>query len=88
MINVAGIGILSSSSKPKLALKLVQFLLSPQAQSYFAQKVFEYPVTAGTRAHPLLLPMPKILKLTSPQPLEALQDLQGTINLLRKVGLL
>ncbi len=47
MINIAGMGILRSSNKTELAEKLIQYLLSAKAQTYFAENTFEYPLVKG-----------------------------------------
>ena len=50
LVNVAGIGILAGSDNQEAALQLVDFLLSPQAQQYFADETNEYPLVAGVAA--------------------------------------
>ncbi len=89
LINVAGVGILNSSKKQDLALRFVEFLLSPAAQSYFAgdspQDAYEYPLVAGVPAHPELPPLSQIK--TPNIDLSNLDDLKGTLNLLRETGM-
>ena len=53
-INLAGAGQLSE--RPE-ALELVRFLLSSEAQSYFAQNTFEYPLVDGVEPAVELAPM-------------------------------
>ena len=88
LVNVAGAGILNTAKNSKAAQQFVDFLLSKQAQTFFTQKVFEYPVVAGIKPHKALLPLKDLLKKTPKLALEALQDLPNTLKLLRKVGLL
>ena len=49
LVNVAGVGVLSSSERASDAQKLVDYLLSPSGQAYFAEKTFEYPLSRGSR---------------------------------------
>lgn len=46
-INLAGVGALSD--RPQ-AIELVRFLVSDEAQEYFAEETFEYPVVAGVES--------------------------------------
>ncbi|MGQ0551152.1 MAG: iron ABC transporter substrate-binding protein [Armatimonadota bacterium] len=85
LINVAGVGIVTTSTNPA-ALRLVEFLLSPDAQQYFANETFEYPLISGLRAHSLLIPLTQIQ--TPRVDLNHLQALEETLRLLREVGIL
>ena len=49
-INVSGVAIMKKSKKQAAALKLVNFLLSKQAQLEFKEKNYEYPLTSGLEA--------------------------------------
>lgn len=53
-VNVAGVGLLRESPA---AHELVRFLVSDEAQRYFAEETFEYPLAAGTRAPAGLEPL-------------------------------
>jgi iron(III) transport system substrate-binding protein len=86
LINVAGVGILDSSRQPQLAQRLVEFLVTPEAQQYFAHKTFEYPLVAGIPTNPLLLPLSQIK--TPNVDLNHLQALEQTLRLLREAGIL
>ena len=90
LVNVAGIGHLKTSRHPEQALALIEFLLSPQAQQYFVAKVFEYPVTNSPvpNPNPKLIPLSELLERTPKINLGDLDDLEGTLKLLRKVGIL
>lgn len=85
LINVAGVGIVTTSANPA-ALRLVEFLLSPEAQQYFANETFEYPLISGVRAHSLLIPLTQVQ--TPRIDLNHLQALEETLRLLREVGIL
>ena len=56
IILVAGVGVLQSSDNSEGALEFVRFLLSDEAQRYFAEQTFEFPVSdvvSSSRAVPL-----------------------------------
>ena len=43
----AGAGVLATSGDTEAAERLIEFLLSENAQSYFATETFEYPLARG-----------------------------------------
>jgi iron(III) transport system substrate-binding protein len=86
MMNVAGVGILTTSRNPKAAESFAAFLLSRESQQYFADETFEYPMIAGIDTHPLLVPMSQIE--TPDLDLGSLADLESTLKLLRETGVL
>lgn len=86
LVNVAGVGLLQSSEQPKAAIDLIDFLLSDEAQGYFADTTFEYPLVDGVEAHPELPPLANIQ--TPEIDLGDLEDLGGTLHLLQDVGVL
>ncbi len=88
LVNIAGIGLLNSSENKETALKFIEFLLSSKAQQYFVSEVFEYPVTEGVIPNPKLLPLEELLKLVPKFNLNEMDDLEGTIKLLRRVDIL
>jgi iron(III) transport system substrate-binding protein len=87
LVNVAGIGTLASSEKQEMALRLVEFLLGPEAQQYFADETKEFPLVAGVVPTDSALPT-----LDSLQPpdidLSDLDTLAATQELLEETGLL
>ncbi len=86
LVLVAGVGILKASDNKPTAEEFVEFLLSEQAQRYFAAEVKEYPVAAGVEPRGDL---PSLDALDPPNvDLGSLRDLEGTLNLLRDVGVL
>ncbi|MAE63854.1 MAG: iron ABC transporter substrate-binding protein [Phycisphaeraceae bacterium] len=88
LVNVAGIGILADSPHPEAAAQFVRFLLSETAQRYFAERSFEYPVVEAVPAHEMLNDLGAPGEFAPSVPLDDLQDLDGTLALLREVGLL
>lgn len=65
LVMPAGAGILSSSGSKNAAGQFIEFLLTEQAQEYFAQETFEYPLVPGIAANDLLpaietIPTPEI----------------------------
>ncbi|HZP25452.1 MAG TPA: iron ABC transporter substrate-binding protein [Dehalococcoidia bacterium] len=86
LINVAGAGILDTAGNREYAERFLRFLLSAEAQQYFAESTFEYPLAAGVAADPQL---PPLSQLQPPKiDLTRLSDLQGSLKLMREVGLL
>ena len=83
---MAGAGILEASDNRATAREFVDFLLSEPAQRYFTSEAREYPVAAGVEPEGDL---PPIESLDPPDvDLGSLGDLQGTIDLLREVGVI
>jgi iron(III) transport system substrate-binding protein len=86
LVNVAGVGVLMSSRNSAAAEQFVDFLLSDQAQSYFADETTEYPLVIGV-APPANLP--DLASLRTPTlDLSQLDDLEGTLRMLRDRGVL
>jgi iron(III) transport system substrate-binding protein len=84
LINIAGAGILSSGAHQDEALTFVEYLLSDEAQTYFAEETSEYPVVEGV---PSPVGLPPLSEVGSPDiDLSDLADLQGTVELLTEVG--
>ena len=69
-------------------MKLVEFLLSAKAQQYFTSDVFEYPVIDGVIPNANLIPLSELLQLAPTFNLNEMDDLDGTVNLLRRVEIL
>ncbi len=86
LVNVAGVGILSSATHKNSAQKFVEFLQSDTAAEYFRTKTWEYILTSGaTQAKGL----PDLDSLEAPSiDLSDLKSLDITQELLQKVGLL
>ncbi|HJM75792.1 MAG TPA: iron ABC transporter substrate-binding protein [Dehalococcoidia bacterium] len=86
LINVSGAGILDSSERKGAAAELLRFLLDTEAQRYFTEETFEYPLVAGVEANADLRSIAELqpVKLD----LGRLEDLEGTLKLLRATGVL
>ena len=86
LVNVAGAAILQSAGNREGAGRLIAFLLGEEAQRYYAEQTFEYPLVAGV---PSSADLPSIADL---RPLDIdlsrLEDLDATLRLLREVGAL
>lgn len=86
LINVAGVAIIDTSKNPQDAERFIQFLLSNQAQNFFAQETKEYPLVQGISAPAQQL---SIDEINPPNiDLANLEDLQGTLMLLQRAGVL
>ena len=87
LVNVAGVGIVRSSKKPRAAQRFVEFLLSPQAQQYFTSEVFEYPVIEGVILNKHLTDAGDLARTMPRVNLDDLDDLKGTLSLLKEARL-
>jgi iron(III) transport system substrate-binding protein len=86
LMMVSGAGVLETASNRDVALRFLEFLVSPTAQQYFVDQTFEYPVIDGIATNPLLTPLDEI---AAPGiDMSQLGDLEGTLDLLREVGAL
>ena len=84
LVLVAGAGILEASDNQHTAREFIDFLLSEPAQQYFTSEIKEYPVAAGVEPEGDL---PPIESLNPPNvDLGNLTDLEGTLDMLRDVG--
>jgi iron(III) transport system substrate-binding protein len=84
LVNVAGVGQVASTDQPEDSLAFIEYLLSDEAQTYFSESTYEFPLVEGVGADPRL---PAIGAIEAPDvDLSALADLQGTVELLREVG--
>ena len=88
LVNVAGVGIVEGARNRDAALKLVNFLLSEEAQTYFANETYEYPVIEDVKPREGLWPLETLGDNAPEVSLEGLHNLNRTLELLRKVGLL
>ncbi|MFF5362738.1 iron ABC transporter substrate-binding protein [Streptomyces scabiei] len=86
LINVAGVGILKDGGQTETAQKAVDYLLSKEAQTYFADTTKEYPLAAGVTS--TVEGLPTFGSLDSPEiDLGKLESLQETLAMLQDVGL-
>ena len=85
LVNVAGVGIVDSADHTEAAAQLVDFLLSEEAQTYFAEETFEIPVADDVEP---VEGVPSVDELTLPDlDLNQLDDLAGTLALLTDLGI-
>src|SRR5918994_322012 len=86
LINVAGLGQNEDADDADAALAFADYLLSNDAQEYFATETFEYPLIEGVAPPEGLVPLSEIghpdLELGD------LADLRGSLDLLSEVGLI
>ena len=86
LVNVAGAGVLKTSEATGAARRFLEFMLSEDAQRYYAETNAEYPLVAGVEGAPGLR---SIADLQPPAiDLSDLADLEGTLRLLRETGVL
>jgi iron(III) transport system substrate-binding protein len=86
LLMVSGAGRLASGRNEANAVRFLEFLLSPQAQQYFASQTYEYPLVPGVALPDGLTPLEELNSLDIS--LEALADLRGTSVLLSEAGVL
>jgi iron(III) transport system substrate-binding protein len=84
LLMLSGVAITAHAKRTDAAEKLVNFLVSDEAQTYFAQKVYEYPTVAGIKTHP---DVPAKADGWAAVDQAALADVAGTVALLRALKL-
>ncbi|MEV6690805.1 iron ABC transporter substrate-binding protein [Micromonospora sp. NPDC051196] len=85
LVNVAGVGVLKRSADNPNVQKFVDFLLGTEAQTYFAEQTYEYPVIDGV---PGPAYVPALADLAVPQiDLNDLDTLEATVTLIKNSGL-
>ena len=86
LVLAAGAGILDSAQNPDAAEGFLEYALSDEAQQYFTDETFEYPLVDGVEVNEELVPLSEI---QSPEvDLSNLDDLQGTLELLQETNVL
>ena len=85
---VTGAGLLNTAMHPEAAHRFLAFLLSPAAQAFAADEVHEYPVVPGAALPAYFLPFDRAVALSPSLDFERLSDLEATLDLLRRQGLL
>ncbi len=86
VLMVSGVGIRKGSPKTEAAEAFIEWLLSAETQTYFAQEGFEYPTRPGIETHPDVTPVSIDQLARVPQ--SKLADLGPTRALLADLGLL
>ena len=56
-MNISGVGLVKGAPNKENAIKLVEFLLSTEAQEHIVNNTFEYPMIEGVSPHPLVVNM-------------------------------
>ena len=86
LVLAAGAGVLDTAENPEAGREFLEFALSEEAQQYFADETYEYPLVQGIEINEEL---PPLSDLQSPQvDLSNLDDLGGTLELLQETGAL
>ncbi|MFU8797406.1 MAG: extracellular solute-binding protein [Gammaproteobacteria bacterium] len=86
LLMIAGAGVHKSSKNVAEAKKLVDYLVRNPAQTYFAQKTFEYPTHPGIPTHKDVTPLNKLNLVSVKQ--SWLADVGPTVDMLQKLGIL
>ncbi len=81
---LSGVGISAHSDNVNGAKALVAFLLSEEAQNYFASEVYEYPTRPGIPTHKDVPPLTESIVRVNQA---ALTDVSPTLAMLRELGL-
>ncbi|MER7165948.1 iron ABC transporter substrate-binding protein [Micromonospora sp. NPDC000207] len=85
LVNVAGVGVLKRAADNPNAQAFVDYLLGSEAQTYFAEQTFEYPVVEGVTGP---AGVPTLADLQVPQiDLNDLDKLDSTVALIKESGL-
>lgn len=85
LVNVAGVGVLKSGDQ-QAAEHFVDYLLSKKAQGYFVNQTREYPLVQDLEFD---VQLPKLMELPVAElDLTKLEDLEGTLNLLKELEIL
>ncbi|WP_245874111.1 iron ABC transporter substrate-binding protein [Alkalispirochaeta sphaeroplastigenens] len=88
LVNVAGVGILASARNDSGAEAFLRFLLEKGSQEYFTSHIYEYPVIDGIGRNPRLEPFQRLLQASPNLNLDVLEDLEGTLSIMRRAGAL
>ena len=86
LVNVAGVGVIEGSDQAEDAQEFVDFMLSRTAREYFDEEVYEYPLVETL---PTPTGLPDLDEIEQPDvDLSDLDDLEGTLELMRNAGVL
>ena len=75
-----GVGMLDSTDQPEEAQRFIEFLLGEQAQRYFSEETFEYPLAGGVEPEDELPPLADIATAEVP-----LSELEGGLSRTREL---
>jgi iron(III) transport system substrate-binding protein len=85
---VTGAAQLTTAQNSEKAQRFLSFLLSQHAQEFAAESVHEYPVIRDIELPDYMLNAEEAFELSPEYDYEQLKQLEGTLNLLREVGLI
>ena len=86
MVNVAGLAILDTAKDRELAEKFIEYMLGQNAQLYFSTETYEYPLLSGMEA---LGAQRSLDDIDTPNiDLSDIDDLRGTLEMLKELGVL
>jgi iron(III) transport system substrate-binding protein len=86
VVDVAAAGIIANTDVQQAAQRFIRYMLSAEAQGYFATETREYPLAAGVEP---VDELPPLDELAPPDiDLDGLGDLEGTLRLLREAGVI
>lgn len=84
MINIAGVGIVDTTQDQDLAERFIEYMLSDKAQNFFATTTYEYPLAGNAE---VVGPQSPLENINVPDiDLSDLDDLEGTLDLLRDIN--
>ncbi len=84
-VNISGVAVAKHAPDRENAVKLLEFLVSPEAQAIYASGNFEYPVLAGAKIDPIVAAL-GTLKVDSLPLHEIYEHRQTASELVDKVG--
>ncbi len=88
LVMVSGAGLLNTAPNAANAQQFIDFLLSVEAQQYFADETFEYPVVEGVAIDPNLPPFSELDAVALNISMNDLADLEGTQDMLLELGII
>ena len=88
LLMVSGAGVLTTAENQENALRFIEFMISEEAQRYFAQETREYPVLEEIAIPDSLPPFAELDAQAADISLSELADLEGTVELLSDLGIL
>lgn len=88
LLLVAGVGVVEASDNKENAQRFIDFLLSPSAQQFVTLQGYEYPVRSGVIPHGTLASLETVNAISPDVDMNDIADLEGTLDLLREVGLI
>ena len=85
-VNVSGVALMKNSKNKDNAKKFIAFLLSKEAQEFFKEKNYEYPLASGVEAYKELKPLSSFKPIECS--LEDLDNIEQTKKALEDAGCL